>query len=112
MRVAEVGRDATGEHQTATNPSARWLFPGRRAGRPLTATTLQPLIHELGIPNGTTRVAALRQLVLQAPAPVIAKALGFHHITTPTSTPVAPGEQCLKPVDEQDQRRVVPSRSS
>jgi hypothetical protein len=27
-------------------------------------------------------VAALHQLVLQAPAPVIAQALGFHHTTT------------------------------
>lgn len=68
--------------QTATNPSARWLFPGRRAGQPLTAATLQPLIRELGIPSAATRVAALRQLVLQAPAPVIATALGFHYLTT------------------------------
>jgi len=68
--------------QTATNPGARWLFPGRRAGQPLNAATLQPLIRELGIPSTATRVAALRQLVLQAPAPVIAKALGFHYLTT------------------------------
>lgn len=68
--------------QTATNPSARWLFPGRRAGQPLHAATLQPLIRALGIPSAATRVAALRQLVLQAPAPVAAKALGFHYATT------------------------------
>jgi hypothetical protein len=30
----------------------------------------------------TARVAALRQLVLQVPASVIADALGFHHTTT------------------------------
>lgn len=66
---------------TATNPSTRWLFPGRHAGQPLTASTLQPLIRQLGIPSTATRVAALRQLVLQAPAPVVAKALGFHYIT-------------------------------
>ena len=30
----------------------------------------------------TARISALRQLVLQAPAPVIAEALGFHHTTT------------------------------
>ena len=30
----------------------------------------------------TARISALRQLVLQAPAPVIAEALGFHYTTT------------------------------
>ena len=30
----------------------------------------------------TARISALRELVLQAPAPVIAEALGFHHTTT------------------------------
>jgi len=30
----------------------------------------------------TARISALRQLVLQVPAPVIADALGFHHTTT------------------------------
>jgi hypothetical protein len=63
---------------SATNPASRWLFPGKRAGQPLHARTLLPLIHQLGIPAQATRVAALRQLVLQAPAPVIADALGYH----------------------------------
>lgn len=63
---------------SATNPGSRWLFPGKRAGQPLHARTLLPLIHQLGIPAQATRVAALRQLVLQAPAPVIADALGYH----------------------------------
>jgi hypothetical protein len=67
---------------TATNPNTRWLFPGRRAGQPLTVSTLRTHIRELGIPTTATRVAALRQLVLQAPAPVIAKALEFHNHTT------------------------------
>ena len=30
----------------------------------------------------TARISALRQLVPQAPAPVIAEALGFHYTTT------------------------------
>jgi hypothetical protein len=50
----------------------------KRAGQPLHARTLLPLIHQLGIPAQATRLAALRQLVLQAPAPVIADALGYH----------------------------------
>ncbi len=66
---------------SAANPTSRWLFPGRRAGQPLSPATLGPLICELGIPTQATRVAALRQLVLQAPAPVVAQALGFHPVT-------------------------------
>jgi hypothetical protein len=68
--------------QTATNPGARWLFPGRRAGQPLNVNTLTELVRDLGIPALAGRTAALRQLVLQAPAPVVAQALGYHHNTT------------------------------
>jgi hypothetical protein len=35
---------------TTTNPSARWLFPGRRAGQPLHASHLSQLVRDLGIP--------------------------------------------------------------
>ncbi|MFQ6331398.1 hypothetical protein ACLMAL_35430 [Nocardia sp. CWNU-33] len=40
------------------------------------------VLDDLGLPTGATRAATLRQLVLQAPAPVIADALGFsaHHM--------------------------------
>jgi hypothetical protein len=68
--------------QTATNPGARWLFPGRRAGQPLHVGTLSQLVRDLGIPALAGRTAALRQLVLQVPAPVVAQALGYHHNTT------------------------------
>jgi hypothetical protein len=67
---------------TATNPNARWLFPGQRAGQPLTPGTIRGQLRLLGFPSQAARVAALRQLVLQAPAPVIAQALGFHDHTT------------------------------
>ena len=67
---------------TATNPGARWLFPGRRAGQPLHAAHLAELIRDLGVPALAGRTAALRQLVLQAPAPVVAQALGYSHGTT------------------------------
>jgi hypothetical protein len=68
--------------QTATNPGARWLFPGRRAGQPLHVGTLTQLVRDLGIPALAGRTAALRQLVLQVPAPVVAQALGYRHSTT------------------------------
>ncbi len=40
-----------------------------------------PLLGELGIPTRAALTATLRRLVLQAPAPVIAQALGYHHNT-------------------------------
>ena len=67
---------------TATNPGSRWLFPGRRAGQPLHPETLVALINDLGIPTAPGRAAAIRQHVLDTPAPVVAEALGYHHVTT------------------------------
>jgi hypothetical protein len=66
---------------TATNPGSRFLFPGRRPGQPINPYTLYPALQELGIPTQTARTSAIRQLVLQAPAPVIAQALGYHPAT-------------------------------
>ena len=68
--------------RTAANHASRWLFPGCGAGQPLRAETLASAIHELGVPAAAGRGAAIRQLVLQAPAPVVAQALGYHDKTT------------------------------
>jgi hypothetical protein len=54
-----------------------WLFPGGRPGQPLTPGARLPSLRCLGIPVTQARTAALRELVLQAPAPVIARALGY-----------------------------------
>ena len=62
--------------------SSDWLFPGRNPGQPAAYSTAFTLLRDLGFPMRTARISALRQLVLQAPAPVIAEALGFHHTTT------------------------------
>ncbi|MFC4517772.1 MULTISPECIES: hypothetical protein [Streptomyces] len=67
---------------TATNRDSRWLFPGRRAGQPMHPDTLAALINDLGIPTVAGRTAAIRQHVLEMPAPVVAEALGYHHVTT------------------------------
>lgn len=67
---------------TATNPGSRWLFPGRRANQPLRPEHLAKLVHQLGVPTVAGRGAAIRQHVLDMPAPVVADALGYHHITT------------------------------
>ena len=64
--------------KTATNPDVRWLFPGRRAGQPMTPEAMAPRLRRLGFPTRPGRTAAIRQLVLQAPAPVIARMLGYN----------------------------------
>ena len=43
--------------------------------------SLQVHLRKIGVPPQRGRTSAIRQLVLQAPAPVIAKALGYHDKT-------------------------------
>jgi hypothetical protein len=64
--------------QLARNPA----FPGRHAGQPAAYRGMAAQLRDHGPPLRTARISALRQLVLQVPAPVIADALGFHHTTT------------------------------
>jgi len=54
----------------------------RAAGQPASYRGMLTQLRDLGLPMRTARNSALRQLVLQVPAPVIAGALGFHHTTT------------------------------
>ena len=70
--------------QASSHPASQsnWLFPGRNPGQPAAYGTIFTLLRDAGFPMRTARISALRQLVLQAPAPVIAEALGFHHTTT------------------------------
>lgn len=67
---------------TATNHTSLWLFPGRRAGQPMSPETLGTQVKALGIPTAAARVGAIRQHVLDIPAPIVADALGYHHATT------------------------------
>jgi hypothetical protein len=66
---------------TATNPTSRWLFPGR-AGQPARPDHLSALLNEVGVPATAARGAAIRQQLLELPAPVVADALGYHDKTT------------------------------
>jgi hypothetical protein len=63
-------------------PESPWLFPGLLPGQPVGYPTLREQVSGLGLPLREARIGALRQLVLDAPAPVIASALGFHQTTT------------------------------
>ncbi|GAA3515065.1 hypothetical protein FHR32_007979 [Streptosporangium album] len=65
---------------TATNPGARWLFPGRRAGQPMTPDAFAHRLRQAGIPALHGRTAAIRQFALQAPPVVVARMLGYHHV--------------------------------
>jgi integrase len=66
------------QNMNTVNPDSHWLFPGRRADQPLhVSTLLEHLRDDLGLPPQATKAATLRQLVLQAPASVVADALGF-----------------------------------
>ncbi|MEV8457599.1 hypothetical protein AB0467_33870 [Streptomyces sp. NPDC052095] len=65
----------------ASSRSSQWLFPGRQPGQPMNSVSLQVHLREIGVPPQRGRTSAIRQLVLQAPAPVIAKALGYHDKT-------------------------------
>lgn len=67
---------------TATNRASRWLFPGRRAHQPCRPDHLSELLNQIGIPAAAARGAAIRQQLLEMPAPVVADALGYHDKTT------------------------------
>ena len=58
-----------GNMNTATNPASRWLFPGRRTAQPLGPNRLSALLNEVGIPIAAARGAAIRQQLLELPAP-------------------------------------------
>ncbi|HBH58846.1 MAG TPA: hypothetical protein DDY41_12060, partial [Arthrobacter bacterium] len=44
--------------------------------------SIRDLLQEIGVPAQPGRTAAIRQLVLQTPPPVVAQALGYHHTST------------------------------
>lgn len=58
------------------------LFPGRRPSQPMNPGTFRDALRKLGVPAEKGRTSAIRQLVLQAPAPVIAQAPGHHDKST------------------------------
>jgi hypothetical protein len=67
---------------TATNRNSPWLFPGRRAGQPMNPNVLAELVNDIGISSIAGRTSAIRQHVLEMPAPVVADALSYHPKTT------------------------------
>jgi hypothetical protein len=82
---------ATRHDHVPANHGSGWLFPGRHAGQPAAYRPIAAQLRDHGLPLRTTRISALRQLVLQVPAPVIAGALGF--------TPPPPPASASRPAD-------------
>lgn len=66
----------------ASSRSTAWLFPGRQPGQPMNQGSLLDHLRAIGVPPQRGRSSAIRQLVLQAPASVVAQALGYHDKTT------------------------------
>jgi hypothetical protein len=82
--LAGLLRELLAHRMSFRGPNAHtaWLFPGRRAGQPMRSQALGALLRQYGVTVQAGRTAALRQLVLQAPAPVIASMLGYHNTHT------------------------------
>jgi len=95
---------------TATNRNSPWLFPGRRAGQPMNPNTLAALVNDIGVPTVAGRTSAIRQHVLEMPAPVVADALSYHPATATrlaaqagsTFSRYAPGDHERPPSGEGD----------
>jgi hypothetical protein len=62
---------------TASNQGSTWLFPGYRPGQPLHPSYLMKKLRDSGIHLLGARNAALRELVLEMPPPIVASALGY-----------------------------------
>jgi hypothetical protein len=73
---------ANRDYPNSASVGSRWMFPGIVADQPLAYSTMIKRLRRLGFPIREARVSSLRQLVLQAPAPIVANALGFHQTTT------------------------------
>lgn len=60
-----------------TGNDSPWLFPSTSPGRHITANTVMTQVRRIGIDLLGARNTALRELVTQAPAPVVAAMLGY-----------------------------------
>ena len=75
--------------RTANTAGSPWLFPGYRAGRHLHVQSIMDRLRAIGIDLLGARNAALRDLVRQVPAPIVATQLGYSHQVTQRHTALA-----------------------
>lgn len=57
--------------------TGRWLFPGTKAGQPLSHARATVRLRALGLPPGPGRARALLHLAARVEAPLLAQALGI-----------------------------------
>jgi hypothetical protein len=64
-------------HSGTALAAGRWLFPGMKAGRPLSHARATVRLRALGLPPGPGRARALLHLAARVEAPLLAQALGI-----------------------------------
>ena len=67
---------------TSAHRDNAWLFPGGRPGQPIHQSTLMNLLRDAGIDLRGAKNAALRELVLQMPAPIVADSFNYSYTVT------------------------------
>ncbi|MGQ0846592.1 MAG: hypothetical protein ACT4QF_20910 [Sporichthyaceae bacterium] len=67
----------TGNVHTAANADSPWLFPGGRAGQPMTANAMMIELRRAGLELRSARNAAMRSISLDLPAAIAADVLGL-----------------------------------
>ncbi|MCU1527105.1 MAG: hypothetical protein JWP75_868 [Frondihabitans sp.] len=67
---------------TSAHRANEWLFPGRRPGQHIHQATLMNKLRDTGIDLRGARNAALRTLVLELPAPIVADSLNYSYQVT------------------------------
>ena len=67
---------------TSAHLNNQWLFPGATPGEQMNQTTMMNKLRNRGIDLRGARNAALRTLVLEMPAPIVADSLGYSYNVT------------------------------
>ncbi|GAA2121376.1 hypothetical protein GCM10009759_71020 [Kitasatospora saccharophila] len=75
--VRELVRTRRGYGALGHTDDHRWLFPGVRAGRPISAQRQAARLYELGIKTRAGRSTALLELAAELPASVLSDLLGI-----------------------------------
>ncbi|WP_052207309.1 hypothetical protein [Sinomonas humi] len=80
--VVRAHLDALPNANTSSHRGQAWLFPGAQPGQHMHQTSIMDRLRELGIDLLGARNAALRALVLEMPAPVVAGAFDYSYTVT------------------------------
>ncbi|MET8860692.1 hypothetical protein [Streptomyces sp. NPDC004579] len=76
--IRELVRTRRGYAALGHTDAHRWLFPGARAGRPMSAQHLGTRLNRIGLRGRAGRNSALLDLAAELPAVVLSNLLGIH----------------------------------